>query len=109
MGYVFDSTCIVWQENECGERGSCWVYDNALLSTRLMTMTIVIKVMSSVFFFIAYMIYKAPTPSDNTISTFDSIKPNGLPSVADNLPDDLPPGYVPYVRENATDNDTTAL
>ena len=34
MGALFDASCEFWQE-QCGERGNCWVYNNEGLSLRI--------------------------------------------------------------------------
>ena len=35
FGAIFDSTCILWQENKGSEQGSCWIYDNGSLAFKL--------------------------------------------------------------------------
>ena len=34
MGALFDASCEFWEE-QCGERGNCWVYNNEDLSLRI--------------------------------------------------------------------------
>lgn len=34
VGALFDASCEFWQE-QCGERGNCWVYHNEDLSLRI--------------------------------------------------------------------------
>ena len=34
LGALFDASCEFWQE-QCGERGNCWVYHNEDLSLRI--------------------------------------------------------------------------
>ena len=31
LGKLMDMACLVWQEDDCDEVGSCWIYDNSLL------------------------------------------------------------------------------
>ena len=31
LGKLMDMACLVWQEDDCDEQGSCWIYDNRLL------------------------------------------------------------------------------
>ncbi len=67
FGAIIDSTCLVWQE-KCGQNGSCWVYDNGLLSQRVLILAVCIKSLSSFFFIMATVLYKAP-PDDTSSMT----------------------------------------
>ncbi|XP_030181649.1 solute carrier organic anion transporter family member 4C1 isoform X11 [Lynx canadensis] len=35
FGITIDSTCILWDINECGTRGACWIYDNIKMAYML--------------------------------------------------------------------------
>ena len=59
FGFVFDKACLLWQE-KCDERGSCWIYDNVQLSINLAILGMVVKFMSGIFYFMAYLVYKPP-------------------------------------------------
>ncbi|CAH1775346.1 unnamed protein product [Owenia fusiformis] len=69
FGAIFDIACRQWQE-KCDERGSCWIYDNNSLSLNLLLLGLVIKIISAIFFFVAYLLYKPP-PVDAPISLLD--------------------------------------
>jgi len=53
MGAVFDSSCAYWQE-ECGNRGNCYVLDNEDLSLRLFIVAAAVRVVSVAFGFLAW-------------------------------------------------------
>jgi len=56
VGAVFDSSCLYWQE-ECGDRGKCYVYNNHNLTLRLFSMTTGVRVLSIVFSFCAWIFF----------------------------------------------------
>lgn len=58
-----DSSCILWQDN-CGERGSCWVYDNADLAVKIVAFLASIKIISLVFLILTLVLYKPPQELD---------------------------------------------
>jgi len=53
MGAIFDSSCAYWQE-ECGDRGNCYVLDNEDLSLRIFLVTAGIRIISVAFGFLAW-------------------------------------------------------
>eukprot|EP00731_Ephydatia_muelleri_P010246 Em0005g832a len=55
-GALFDTSCLHWQE-ECGSRGNCWVYDNDLLSYRLISFPLVGMILTSICTFFAWRFY----------------------------------------------------
>ena len=59
IGFVFDSSCLVWQER-CGQTGACWIYDSDSMSQKLVLALAVIKGVSFVTFLLAYIVYKPP-------------------------------------------------
>ncbi|XP_060072652.1 solute carrier organic anion transporter family member 4C1-like [Ylistrum balloti] len=74
FGSVIDSTCLVWQE-KCGEKTSCWIYDNALLSRNFFIILFAVKITTSILFVIAYKLYKPPV--EKSVSY---VVPNGTKS-----------------------------
>jgi len=56
VGALFDSSCLYWQE-ECRNRGNCWVYDNDDLSLRMFGMTLGVRVLSLIFAFCAWIFF----------------------------------------------------
>ncbi|KAJ8322339.1 hypothetical protein KUTeg_000810 [Tegillarca granosa] len=59
FGAVIDGSCLVWQE-KCGENSSCWIYNNGLLSQNFFVILVSVKICTSLFFIIAFKIYKKP-------------------------------------------------
>ena len=56
FGALFDASCVYWQE-ECGDRGNCWVYHNEDLSLRMFGVCIGVRFVSVVFAFCTWMFY----------------------------------------------------
>ena len=56
---MIDASCTQW-EDDCGTKGSCWVYDSAGMSMRLFVLALVLKVLSIFFNVLALCVYKAP-------------------------------------------------
>ncbi|XP_062617842.1 solute carrier organic anion transporter family member 4A1-like [Saccostrea cucullata] len=65
LGAILDSTCSVWQDN-CGVRGSCWIYDKWPLGLRLMLWWMGTKFTGVVLLFIASLVYKPEVAEDST-------------------------------------------
>ncbi|XP_046350996.2 solute carrier organic anion transporter family member 4A1-like [Haliotis rufescens] len=57
FGKMIDLSCLLWQKR-CDGNGSCFFYDNKLMSYYLMALGISLKALSSVFFFLALVLYK---------------------------------------------------
>ncbi|XP_063820143.1 solute carrier organic anion transporter family member 4C1-like [Pseudophryne corroboree] len=60
FGVVIDSSCILWNVNECGSKGACWTYDNSSISYKLIGISAASKLITIIFLFIAYFTYKPP-------------------------------------------------
>ena len=56
FGVLFDSACLFWQR-DCGRRGNCWVYDNSVLSTRVMVLAVGAIVGYIFFVFLCWWLY----------------------------------------------------
>ncbi|XP_063153031.1 solute carrier organic anion transporter family member 4A1 [Candoia aspera] len=61
FGSMIDKSCLLWQ-NQCGEQGSCYVYQNSAMSRYTLIAGLLFKVMGSCFFLLACMLYKPPSP-----------------------------------------------
>lgn len=59
FGSMIDASCNLWEE-DCGVRGSCWVYDNLDMSRRFFILTIICKILSIGFNILGVIIYKPP-------------------------------------------------
>ncbi|TSM04919.1 Solute carrier organic anion transporter family member 4A1 [Bagarius yarrelli] len=62
FGSVIDISCLLWQE-QCGERGSCYLYQNSAMSQYTLIAGIVYKFLGTVFFMLASVLYKPPSQS----------------------------------------------
>lgn len=64
FGWVIDKACLLWQD-QCGQQGSCFLYQNAAMSRYMLIAGLVYKVLGFLFFAAAYVLYKsqrAPPP-----------------------------------------------
>ncbi|KAM9682745.1 solute carrier organic anion transporter family member 4A1 isoform 2-T2 [Dama dama] len=64
FGWVIDKACLLWQD-QCGQQGSCFVYQNSAMSWYLLIAGLGYKVLGSIFFAIAYFLYKSPLGSSD--------------------------------------------
>uniref|UniRef100_A0A9J8A222 Solute carrier organic anion transporter family member n=1 Tax=Cyprinus carpio carpio TaxID=630221 RepID=A0A9J8A222_CYPCA len=62
FGSVIDISCLLWEE-QCGEYGSCYLYHNSAMSQYSLIAGIIYKVLGTIFFFLAGMLYKPPPES----------------------------------------------
>ncbi|XP_060086605.1 solute carrier organic anion transporter family member 4A1 [Heteronotia binoei] len=61
FGSMIDKSCLLWQ-NQCGEQGSCYVYQNFSMSRYTLIAGLIYKVIGSFFFLLACFLYKPPPP-----------------------------------------------
>ncbi|KAM4710104.1 solute carrier organic anion transporter family member 4C1 [Discoglossus pictus] len=77
FGVIIDSTCILWNQNDCGIQGACWTYNNTNMSYYLVAISAVSKVITIGFLFVAYCIYKPPSnktkPADDNDKIISSV------------------------------------
>ncbi|KAL3892415.1 hypothetical protein ACJMK2_004625 [Sinanodonta woodiana] len=59
FGAITDLTCKLWNER-CGERTSCWIYDNYALARNYFFIILGIKSISIIFFILANLLYVPP-------------------------------------------------
>ena len=57
VGAVIDLSCVLWEE-DCGEKGSCWLYDNAWLSYYLTILIVSVEIIKLLFAILALILYK---------------------------------------------------
>ncbi|XP_016160591.1 PREDICTED: solute carrier organic anion transporter family member 4C1 isoform X3 [Ficedula albicollis] len=60
FGIAIDSSCTLWDINECEIKGACWVYDNERMAYLLMGISAACKIITIVFAFMAVYFYKPP-------------------------------------------------
>ncbi|XP_044154227.1 solute carrier organic anion transporter family member 4A1 isoform X2 [Bufo gargarizans] len=62
FGSIIDISCLLWQ-NQNGERGSCYMYQNSAMSNYMLIAGLVYKLLGMVFFLLALFLYKPPPVS----------------------------------------------
>ncbi|CAB1335918.1 unnamed protein product [Coregonus sp. 'balchen'] len=62
FGSVIDISCLLWQD-QCGEQGSCYLYQNSAMSRYTLMAGIIYKVLGTMFFLLASVLYKPPPES----------------------------------------------
>ncbi|XP_053423415.1 solute carrier organic anion transporter family member 4C1 [Nycticebus coucang] len=62
FGLTIDSTCILWDVNECGIKGACWIYDNIKMAHMLVAICVICKIITIFFNGFAIFLYKPPPP-----------------------------------------------
>ncbi|XP_064597330.1 solute carrier organic anion transporter family member 4C1-like [Liolophura sinensis] len=67
FGAVIDGVCLIWKET-CGEKESCWIYNNSDMGRNLFILALGVKIASSLFFLLASFVYRAPS-GDKMIKT----------------------------------------
>ncbi|NXO79367.1 SO4C1 protein, partial [Sitta europaea] len=60
FGVAIDSSCILWDINECETKGACWVYDNGRMAYLLMGISAACKIITIIFVVMAVYFYKPP-------------------------------------------------
>ncbi|XP_012944388.1 solute carrier organic anion transporter family member 4A1 [Aplysia californica] len=84
FGYVIDSACDVWEDN-CGSRGSCWVYRSSDMGLRILVWWITLKAMGMIFYILASVVYKPPAKEDKDDDTFATIGKDNLAYISGDL------------------------
>ncbi|XP_036781688.2 solute carrier organic anion transporter family member 4C1 [Manis pentadactyla] len=81
FGTTIDSTCILWDINECEIKGACWVYDNLKMAHMLVTISVICKIITIFFNGLAVFLYKPPPlgmdvslQNQNTVVTTVSVE-----------------------------------
>uniref|UniRef100_A0A3Q2XFL5 Solute carrier organic anion transporter family member n=1 Tax=Hippocampus comes TaxID=109280 RepID=A0A3Q2XFL5_HIPCM len=62
FGSMIDISCLLWQD-KCGEQGSCYLYQNTAMSRYTLFAGILYKVLGTIFFLLASILYKPPPES----------------------------------------------
>lgn len=65
FGRFIDAACTLWEEKCDGSTGSCLVYDNKSMSRYMLSLAFTCKMLSLVFFFLAWFFYIPPKVSPN--------------------------------------------
>lgn len=67
FGWVIDKACLLWQD-QCGQQGSCFVYQNSAMSRYMLITGLVYKVLGFLFFATTCVLYKPPPESPNSLA-----------------------------------------
>ncbi|NXD25192.1 SO4C1 protein, partial [Spelaeornis formosus] len=60
FGVAIDSSCTLWDINECETKGACWLYDNERMAYLLMGISAACKIITIIFTVMAVYFYKPP-------------------------------------------------
>ena len=80
VGALFDSSCLYWQE-ECGDRGNCWVYDNHDLSLRIFGLMLGVRLLSCVFAVCTWVFFDVTLCSRHQTNEVENSEENGIKMV----------------------------
>ena len=64
FGAIIDKSCLLWEDN-CGDTGSCYFYDNFDQSISLMALALCFKASSFIFFTLSLCLYRPPEVVDD--------------------------------------------
>ncbi|XP_038614720.1 solute carrier organic anion transporter family member 4C1 [Tachyglossus aculeatus] len=80
FGAAIDSSCTLWDLNNCGMRGACWIYDNTKMAYMLIGISAACKVITLCFNGLALFVYRPPPKKDNaTASQPGEVDPTKAP------------------------------
>ncbi|CAG2170465.1 unnamed protein product [Oppiella nova] len=65
FGSLIDLSCILWQKTCDKSSGACLVYDNQLMATNILGIVFFLKVLSFIFLFFSWFLYKSPQTETN--------------------------------------------
>ncbi|XP_018424986.1 PREDICTED: solute carrier organic anion transporter family member 4C1 [Nanorana parkeri] len=74
FGVTIDSSCILWNLNDCEVKGACWIYNNTSISYKLVGISAASKIITIIFLFIAYFIYKPPASTKDSQNSQNNVK-----------------------------------
>ncbi|XP_067839009.1 solute carrier organic anion transporter family member 4C1-like [Heptranchias perlo] len=66
FGSVIDESCVLWNEDDCGRQGACWIYDNPKMAYMLVGISAACKLISVVTITAAYFLYRPPRMAEVT-------------------------------------------
>ncbi|XP_074058510.1 solute carrier organic anion transporter family member 4C1-like [Macrotis lagotis] len=67
FGIAIDSSCVLWDLNDCGVRGACRIYDNFKMAYMLVGISIMCKIITILFNTSALMLYKPPSSTSESL------------------------------------------
>ncbi|XP_048860331.1 solute carrier organic anion transporter family member 4A1-like isoform X1 [Brienomyrus brachyistius] len=96
FGSMIDISCILWQD-QCGEQGSCYLYQNSAMSSYTLAAGVIYKVLGTAFFLLACILYHPPPESPQ--SSCESTD-HGLGDPADLPVKEVPKEMISNVNAN---------
>lgn len=64
FGFLIDQSCVLWP-GSCDDAGACAVYENGQMARNLLALLATVKFLSCLFFFLSWLLYKAPEGGDD--------------------------------------------
>lgn len=71
FGYLIDRSCVLWPGTGA-EQGACAVYENKQMAHNLLALLATVKFLSCLFFFLSWVLYKAPAGGEEN----DNLSPS---------------------------------
>ncbi|XP_071114005.1 solute carrier organic anion transporter family member 4A1-like [Haliotis cracherodii] len=81
FGKMIDLTCLLWQK-KCDGDGACFFYDNRKMSYYLLALGLSLKALSSLFFFLALVMYKKPPENIEEVGLNDNTSVSAISSTS---------------------------
>ncbi|XP_030625898.1 solute carrier organic anion transporter family member 4A1 [Chanos chanos] len=98
FGSMIDISCLLWQE-QCGEQGSCYLYQNSAMSRYMLIAGIAYKALGTLFFLLASVLYQPPPESpQSSCESTDQGAGDGIGGPADLPVKDLSAEIIPNVH-----------
>ncbi|XP_029428539.1 solute carrier organic anion transporter family member 4C1 [Rhinatrema bivittatum] len=72
FGITIDSSCILWDIDQCERKGACWTYDNSKMALLLIAISASSKAITILFNVSAFFLYKPP-PEKKVLKRQNSI------------------------------------
>ncbi|XP_033726916.1 solute carrier organic anion transporter family member 4A1-like [Pecten maximus] len=76
FGKLIDMACVYWQD-DCGDEGSCILYDNEKLSYHFLAITVVGRALSLLFLLFALLVYKSPSDTESDVTGKGKVADDG--------------------------------
>ncbi|XP_071481354.1 uncharacterized protein [Diadema antillarum] len=94
FGSLIDRTCLIWEEEECDDSRTCWLYNNADFSRYTLIMPQSAKGLSILCIILALVTYKPPSDdeekNDDSAPTTVSAELAEIPRVEDHVDEKAP-------------------
>ncbi|XP_042902250.1 solute carrier organic anion transporter family member 4A1 [Parasteatoda tepidariorum] len=75
FGWLIDKSCILWQDSCDNDKGSCLFYNNEKMSSNILSIVCLVKILSCILFSMAWYTYRPPDTS-RTVASDSACEPN---------------------------------